>query len=461
MIIKKQNTNKRLTGASVKVQNPRDVYDFYTEDLSSLTPDKIKFFAETKRKGCNFFDGLLFDEAVQRDLRLGSLLQTRKLSIASKEWVLEFPEDSTLSEPEQKDIIKFLKDVYEQIELESYIAQSNNAQVQGVHIWEIIFATDGSYLFPERIDSIPHYLYLYDDTIDDYKFMDNEKASILQMKTVANVANSEDRINVNDLAVPNVAPEKIIDLHSLDGDAMNGFLNGSVSSLLWAYLFKNFGLKDWAIYIERFAVPAVIGKYPSLMNDEDRAVLETAVRNFGHLFNAMIPKEADMVFSGDGNKSGSTDMLKNYQEFWNTEMSIRVLGQTGTTNDLKGGSYAAVDALEAVRYDIVLGDLIIASRAVNRLNRRLKELNGDKIKELPVFKFKALIDAEAQLKRSQQFVNLFNAGFELTPDDVKREFNLTAKLKPAPTAPGSATGFTGRFIQDAFLMKWLRENNLQ
>lgn len=458
MIIKKQNIKKGLTGASVRVQNPRNIYDLYTNEFSSLTPDNIKEYAEAKRKGCNFYNGLLFDEAVSRDLRLGSLLQTRKLSIASKEWLLEFSEDSSLSEPEQKDIIKFLKEVYENIEIESFIAQTNNAQVKGVQLWEMLFATDGSYLIPERIDAIPQYLYLYDDTIDDYKFLDYTKADALDIRTRGNVANSEDRINIEELAVQNVEPLKILDVHSLDGDSLNGFLNGSVNALLWAYLFKNFGLKDWAIYIERFAVPAVIGKYPALMDDDSKSVLENAVRNFGHLFNALIPKDADMIFSGDGNKTGSTDMLKNYQEFWNTEMSLRILGQTGTTNNLKGGSFAAVEALEGVRYDIILGDLLIAARAVNKMNKRLMKLNPDKIKELPIFKFKALIDAEAQLKRSQQFVNLFNAGFELEPEDVKREFNLNAKLKPAPTAPGSAVGFTAKFIQDAWLAKWLREN---
>lgn len=461
MIIRKQNNNKPLTGVSIKVENPRNVYDLYTRELAGLSPDAVKEYLEYKFKGSNFFCATAYDYAARVDLRLGSLIQTRKLALASKEWLLEYPDDSTLSESEQKETIRFLKEVYEQIEIESYICQSNNAQVRGVQNYEVIYATDGAYLFPERIDAIPAYLYMYDDRVNEYRYLDYEKADTLALRTAGNISYSQDRFNVNDFALPDINPLKIIEVHSLDGDAMNGFMNGCVDSLLFAFLFKNYGLKDWAIYIERFAVPAVIAKYPALMNDQDRAVLENAVRNFGHLFNALIPKESEMNFSGDGNKSGSTDMLKNYQDFWNTEMSLRLLGQTGTTSKLDGGSYAAINALEGVRHDIILGDLIVSARAVNNLNRLLKAVNPDKIKELPMFKFKQLKDMEAMLKHSQMLVNLYNAGYEVDENDVlnlKDAFNFMFTKKPLSTAPGSSVGFSGKFIQDAWLTKWLKEN---
>lgn len=466
MIIKKTNMKSSLTGATVKIENPRNVYSLYTNEFSGLSPAHLKKYFEAKRKGMNAFAGLLFDEITRRDLRIGSVLQTRKLAMANKEWLLTFDDDSKLPDSQKSEIIKFLKAQYEQIEIESFISQTNNAGIRGVQIFETVFMPNAGDVWLKEVAALPSHLYLYNDQTNEYKFVDHTKFDILQLSNESATASTLDRIDVDKYAIQNIEPFKFLEVHSLDGDAMNGFLNGCAESLTYAFMFKNYGLKDWAIYIERFAVPAVIGKYPPLMNDTDKAVLVKAVNNFGHLFNAIIPKDAEMNFSGDANKSGSTDMLKNYQMFWNDEISNRAIGQSGSTNNLKGGSYAAIMGLENVRLDITLGDLLTAARAVNKLNKKLQALNPVLLAELPAFNFKKLIDMEALLKQSQMLVNIFNAGYEADGDDIYREFGFKVTKKPEPTAPGSAIGFTGAkkftdiYTGDTWLENWLKQNEI-
>jgi phage gp29-like protein len=195
----------------------------------------------------------------------------------------------------------------------------------------------------------------------------------------------QDRIDISEISLEDIDPVKILEVHSLDGNAQNGFLNGCIDSLIWAFLFKNYGLKDWSIYIERFATPSVIAKYPPLMSKADKDMLMNAVRNFGHLFKAVIPDNAVIEFGSDQTKSQTSDVFERYIDYWNTELSIRVLGQTGTTNKLDKGSYGAIEALEAVRNDVVRADLIMVEAAMNEIISRLCALNG--FDKPPKFKF--------------------------------------------------------------------------
>jgi phage gp29-like protein len=123
------------------------------------------------------------------------------------------------------------------------------------------------------------------------------------------------------------------------------------------------------------------------MSKADKDMLMNAVRNFGHLFKAVIPDTAAIEFGSDQTKSQSSDAFERYIDYWNTELSIRVLGQTGTTNKLDKGSYGAIQALDAVRGDIMQADLIMVEGAMNEIINRLVLLNGFDLNNIPKFKF--------------------------------------------------------------------------
>ena len=370
-------TKKDYSTTNIKVQNPRNLNSLYTEEFSGLAPGNLKYYMECSRKGINFWKSLLFEEIRRRDLRIGGVCQTRKLAVANKRWQIQ---GST-----NENAVGLVTRNFSNLNLTNLFTDIVESAIQGVSTFEIIYdISRAEEVYIHDILYVPNHLLLFDDINNQYRYLDINKADAMKLRNLG-WNTLEDRINISEISLENIEALKILEVHSLDGNAQNGFLNGCIDSLIWAFLFKNYGLKDWSVYIERFATPSVIAKYPPLMSKTDKEMLMNAVRNFGHLFKAVIPDTAVIEFGSDQTKSQTSDTFERYIDFWNTEISIRVLGQTGTTNKLDKGSYGAIEALEAVRNDIMRADMMIVEGAMNELIKRLCTLNG--LDESPKFKF--------------------------------------------------------------------------
>lgn len=118
----------------------------------------------------------------------------------------------------------------------------------------------------------------------------------------------------------------------------------------WAYLFKNFTLKDWAIFLEAYGHPLRLGKYDSSASVEDRRTLLRAVRQIGVDMAAIIPKsmEVDIVAA---TATGAEKLYEGNSRFWDEQVSKGVLGQVATTDAISGG-HAVGKIHEEVRSDI-------------------------------------------------------------------------------------------------------------
>jgi len=64
-----------------------------------------------------------------------------------------------------------------------------------------------------------------------------------------------------------------------------------------------------------------------------------------------------------------------------------VLGQNLTTSLDNKGSYAAAQVHNAVRHDIIQGDLNLIEGTMNRLIKKVIDLNFADVKEYPKFNF--------------------------------------------------------------------------
>lgn len=118
-------------------------------------------------------------------------------------------------------------------------------------------------------------------------------------------------------------------------------MNGCIDSIIWSYLFKSYGVKDWAIFLEKFATPSVIGKFDPLMNSEDRNTLYNAVKNYGNLFKAIIPNSADIQIQSDSGKQSSSDIYLSYVEWWVSNYNGEKWQRIFTTGKSEGSRAAA------------------------------------------------------------------------------------------------------------------------
>lgn len=435
------------------VQNPRNLNQLYMSEFSGLNPDNLHYYLDAARKGLNFWKSLLFEEIRRRDLRIGAVCQTRKLAVAKKKWELSYPTDSAVPETAQKEHKDFLYSNYRNINFVQFITDIVEAQIQGVSTFEIIYKTDGSKYYLDQICYNPNYLLLFNDLANEYRYLNHEKADAYGLRSVS-WNTSQDRIDISDLQIEPVNPLKLIEVESLDGNAQNGFLNGCIDSLIWAFLFKNYGLKDWAIYIERFASPAVVGKYPALMNKGNKAQLFEAVKNWGNLFKATIPADCSLELLSDTSKGSTQTLFKDYVNDWDKNISIRVLGQSLTTDIGDVGSRAAAQTHDQVREDLVIADMILVSHVINGLNKRLIDINYPGVKEYPVFEFEEELNIDFKLKRSQIVTNLKNSGWTVSQEDIQEEFDVevTPNTVNEPTIdPGNtdpSKKYISKFIED-------------
>lgn len=448
--VNKSKQKKELIAMSseyeLKKENVKNAYNLYTSEFSALTPDNIKYYLENARKGVNFWKSLLFEEIRRRDLRVGAVCQTRKLGVANKEWEVEYPEASKLGQTDQETNIAFVKKNFEQIDFTNLITDIVEAQIQGVSTFEILYKVYGSMVCLKEVCYIPNHLLLYDDLSDMYAFLDYQDADVSKLRTMG--VTSSDRIDLSRLKKLELDDSKRIEVHSFDGNAQNGFMNGCIDSLIWAYLFKNYGLKDWAIYIERFATPAVIGKYPPLMNKVDRANFFEAVRNFGNNYSATIPDSAAIELLKDLGQASSANLFERYVNYWDKNISIRVLGQSLTTDIGNVGSKAASQTHDQVRHDIIVADMLLVKKTINNIIRKIFDLNFESVREYPVFKFKEEKNVEYKLKQSRVIQNLNSAGWRVTKDEIENEFGFEVEASASGNADNSGQQYINKFIEE-------------
>ena len=114
---------------------------------------------------------------------------------------------------------------------------------------------------------------------------------------------------------------------------------GIYAELLPAVLYKRGDMSDWAQFCNIFGMP--IREYTYDAGDEDarRRVIADACRQ-GANAAYIHPKESELKLVEAGNKTGSSDLYRTFAEYWDSKMSIRVLGNTLTTDAKSTGTQA-------------------------------------------------------------------------------------------------------------------------
>lgn len=114
---------------------------------------------------------------------------------------------------------------------------------------------------------------------------------------------------------------------------------GIFAELLPAVLYKRGDMADWARFCNIFGMP--IREYTYDAGDElaRRRLIADAKRQGA---NAVYihPKDSELNLIEAANKTGSSELYKTFAEYWDSKMSIRVLGNTLTTDAKETGTQA-------------------------------------------------------------------------------------------------------------------------
>lgn len=143
----------------------------------------------------------------------------------------------------------------------------------------------------------------------------------------------------------------------------------------WAYLFKNFALKDWVSFAEVYGFPIRLGKYDAGATEEQIRTLMRAAASVSQDAAAVIPRSMELEFVSS-NSNGSADLYERLCEYLDKQVSKLVLGQTATTDSEGGGLGGSGAQHNDVRGDIERADAKLLAATLNRdLVRPIIDLN--------------------------------------------------------------------------------------
>ena len=114
---------------------------------------------------------------------------------------------------------------------------------------------------------------------------------------------------------------------------------GIFAELMPAVLYKRGDMADWAQFCNIFGMP--IREYTYDAGDETaRKRLIADARRQGSNAVYIHPKDSELTLIEAGNKTGSSDLYKTFADYWDSKISIRVLGNTLTTDAKETGTQA-------------------------------------------------------------------------------------------------------------------------
>lgn len=354
----------------------------------------------------------LFDDIVENDGHLRSLITARTLAVSGKSWQIA----AGGAEP---------RDLLAAVELEKSLRTANfdelienviQARYSGYAGAEIVWEDRDGFIRPIWFICIPCRRFRFDSN---------------DVPMVVNQFGFE--------GVP-LTPGKFLFTRGGGGIAARA---GLLRTATWYALFKKWSWRDFVIYAEKFGIPLVVGKYETDASEETIEALETAVEDIGEAGQAVHSENAEIEIK-EAQRGGDSNGLHNsIINEANREMSKLITGSTLTTDSGPAGSFALGKVHETRSFDLVVSDADLVNRKFRELSRLFLRFNGLEGAAPPVLNIHIAREVDP-LTRAEIAKIMQEMGMPLDTDQLRQEFQFRepptpkrALTKP-PTPPQPA-----------------------
>lgn len=133
----------------------------------------------------------------------------------------------------------------------------------------------------------------------------------------------------------------------------------------WAWMFKAYTQRDWAIFTQTYGQPLRVGKYRDGATEEDKETLYQAVANIAGDCAGIIPASMVIEFVESSSKGATAELYRQRADWLDQQISKAVLGQTATTDAIAGG-HAVGQEHRQVQQDIERADARALAAILNR-----------------------------------------------------------------------------------------------
>ncbi len=212
--------------------------------------------------------------------------------------------------------------------------------------------------------------------------------------------------------------------HRYGGKSGHPTRSGIYRVCSWMFLFKNYSVKDWVVFCERYGMPLRLGRYDQGASKDDKDALIAAISSLGSDAAGIISKSTEIDFVETVKGKASGDLFEALAKFCNAEMSKALLGQTLTAEVGDTGSYAASNTHNEVRLDLAKADTrSLTATLRDQLIRPIVGFNFGWDTPCPFYK--AIWEEQEDLKEKAEWLtSLLDRHVEMPLSFVRQEFNI-------------------------------------
>lgn len=257
----------------------------------------------------------LATEIEERDLHYGAVLTSRKLGVTS------IPPTIQAATTKRRDV-KIAEDVQELVTESSFnklVFHMLDALGKGISFNEILWETSASRWRPTGYRPVDQRWFTWDK--------DDLETPLLRTDESPNGER--------------LSPYKWIVHESML--ATNLPMRGGLARpAVIAWALKSYTLAHWMGFLEIFGIPWRLGTYPNGAKQEEKDALLDAVRTLGSDAGGIIPEGTKIEIMNTTTRGGTESFVMT-AEYWDKQISKRVLGQTMSTDEGTGRGKAQAE----------------------------------------------------------------------------------------------------------------------
>ncbi|MCB1463251.1 MAG: DUF935 domain-containing protein [Nitratireductor sp.] len=273
----------------------------------------------------------------ERDLHYAGVLGTRKRSVAQ----LDIQVDAASDDAQDVDDADMVREWIERDELQDELFDMLDAVGKGYSLTEIIWDTSEGQWRPQRLEW------------RDPRWFRPDRTDLSTPMLIGDNG-LEEPIPAGKFIYTRIKAKSGLPIRS-----------GIARLAAWAWMFKAYTQRDWAVFTQTFGQPVRVGRYGPNATKDDRDTLLTAVTNIAGDCAAIIPQGMEIEFIEAGNLGTGHTNYKERADWLDQQVSKGVLGQTTTTDAVSGG-HAVSQEHRQVQEDIERADARTVSAVVNR-----------------------------------------------------------------------------------------------